>query len=194
MTSLREQEIKEARSKIKRIEEKMGSRKRYKEQLKGAGRKRLKYNVEEESWGKEQGATEVGSSTPPPPLKPTEEQGGGEQLILQPPPPPPQNLESSGSSLGTTMPNGSSAEPRSRLEVEPLCIQKSILEYFEPEPPEPAGIPQVDQRQPPSQLEDEYFASCNDRNQGDKSEGNTEEHTSNNEEQHEVMFKPQRHL
>ena len=67
MTSLREQEIKEARSKIKRIEKKMGSRKRDKEQLKGARRKRLKYNVEEESWGEEQGATEVGSSTPSPP-------------------------------------------------------------------------------------------------------------------------------
>ena len=73
------------------------------------------------------------------------------------------------------------------MEVEPLCIQKSILEYFEPKPPEPAGISPGDQGQLRSQEKDEYFASCNDRNQGDKIEGNTKEHTSSNEEQREVM-------
>ena len=48
MTMLREQEIRETRSKLERIEEKIGSRKREKEQKKGATRKKLKYDVEEE--------------------------------------------------------------------------------------------------------------------------------------------------
>ena len=82
----------------------------------------------------------------------TEEQGGSEQLILQPPPPPPP-------SLGKTTPTGSSSETRSSKVVELPCIQKIILEYFEPKPPEAAGIPSVDQHQLHSQEDDEYFAS-----------------------------------
>ena len=62
MTAFREQEMRETRSKIAKIEEKIGSRKRNKEQVKGATRKKLKYNEEEEKWGMEQPTP----SEPPP--------------------------------------------------------------------------------------------------------------------------------
>ena len=83
-TRKREQELKEARRKLEKIESKIQSRKREQDGYKGAEVdkrwKKLKYNVEEEGWGKEQvtpapNTMQLQGATTPPQPSPQKEEG-----------------------------------------------------------------------------------------------------------------------
>ena len=191
MTMLREQEIRETRSKLERIEEKIGSSKREKEQKKGATRKKLKYDVEEESWGEEQPAPKflssppsiksrmdgLGSSTPPPVMQP---QPPPPPLpvaeYIPEPPPPPLSEVGPGSSKGTPTTTGNRVKLGSRR-VGAANTQKSILEFTEQKPPEPAGIPSTGEKQLLLRREEDRFEKSRKSCQGAGSKSCQGEHT-----------------
>ena len=145
MTTIREQEIRDTRSKLARIEEKIESKKREKEQMKGATRKKLKYAVEEEAWGVEQ----LTPSKPPP-----HTQGAAPELL--PPPPTLDHKDGTGSSEDTP---GSKAAGA-------ILIQKTILDYAEQEPPKPAGRLSASRVPPASGVEDESFGRTQNVEEG----------------------------
>ena len=132
--------------------------------MKGASRKKLKYNVEEETWGVEQPAP---NKPPPPPCLGDEEDG---LVSGKPPTSPPPNL---GSNRSAEKPEGAKpanltqgAAPESSKEAgaipgskqaEAQWIQKTILDYTGQEPPEPVGSESAASNQPASKEENNCF-------------------------------------
>ena len=117
--------------------------------MKGATRKKLKYDVEEEKWGMEQPAP-----CKPPPLPQVEEELGSHE-----PPPSLRSNMAVGSRDDTT------TAPGSRL-AGAHGAQKTILDYAERKPPEPAGSPTHDDSQPLAKEEKDCFERSIRREQG----------------------------
>ena len=147
-SKIREQELREARSKVERIEQRVGSKKREQEQNKTgveSRKKKLRYNVEEESWGVDlesslvngsstATSTPPGSSTDTPTPRPTgssqELDPGSSHKTTEAVGSSPELEPDQGSSSNTTAAPGSSSMK--------LTVQKKILDFALPQPLRPA--------------------------------------------------------
>ena len=174
-TREREQELQKARRRLARIENTVGSRKREQDSSNSkeeAAKKRLKYDVEDESWGEEQRSSTLPEEQEK--RKYTKEPAGSSHVITAPGRSCVNNL-APGSSPCTTESSTKTSEPQGSRAAEntttaPLdpkssngdssLVQSSMLDFAVPIPPRQAGSTSAAFSKPSYEEERTAFVDC----------------------------------